>query len=58
MRFARLLLSPYLWVVLLGIAGAGLIVIGVSITLGTGPGYIAAGAFVLALTNFIRKGLT
>lgn len=53
-----LLLSPFLWLALLGLAGAGLITAGVALLAGAGAAFITAGAFVLALANLIRKGLS
>lgn len=57
MKLRAVLLSPTLWLALMLFAGAGLVIVGIALILGAGWALISAGAFLIWLSVFIRKGL-
>jgi len=56
-RFLSLLLHPLTVVVVLAVAGAGVMVAGVCLVAGAGWGMVLAGGFLLAAASFLTRGM-
>lgn len=55
--FKSILASAIVWLVLLALAGLGMLIYGVHCIAGEGWAFVASGVALLALATFIRQGV-